>query len=151
MSAPLLFSLLANALLLGLLFCRSDFLARLRGRQTRDETPPSQLARLAGELDGFATHYFLWLISARIAMWTAEPEELRHAEEMMEAGRSGLARATETLGAWRAEAPRAAQALIDELLRAGAVNGITPTAEVFNRKAEEVRLLVDRAKRALRA
>jgi hypothetical protein len=149
MNTLLFSSLLLNALLLAVLFFRPDLAARLRGRAARAAVPPSRFAGLAEDLDGFATHYFLWLISARIAMWTAEPEELRHAEEMMEAGQSGLRRATEALGAWRAETPRAAQALIDELLRAGEVNGITPTAEVFNQKAEEVRLLVDRAKRAL--
>jgi hypothetical protein len=149
----LVLSLLLNGLLLGLLLLCPDALARLR-RPAGPAEPASCAPRPAGladALEAYSTHYFLWLIAARIALWTTEPEELRHAEEMMESGRQGLARAAETLRGWGAIAPREAAGSIEELLRAGEVDGITPTAAVFNQKAEEVRLLVDRAKAALSA
>jgi hypothetical protein len=152
MELMLILSAIANVALVGLLLrkrvCRETPRPEA-GRQARDKEH-SLLRQLADELDAFQNYYFLWLIAARIAMWTQAPQELEQAREMMGQSRQGLDRTLGFLRRNRDALPPAVQGLVDELLGQSQVDGLQPTAEVFNRKAEEVNRITQRLRETIR-
>lgn len=154
MEFALILSAIANVALLGLLLRRSAGRRppprSERGRQA-GEKEQALLRQLGDELDVFQNYYFLWLIAARIAMWTQAPRELEQAREMMGQSRQGLDRTLGFLRRHGGELPPAVQELVDELLGEAQVDGLQPTAEVFNRKTEEVNRISQRIREAIRA
>jgi hypothetical protein len=152
MEFVLVLSAIANVVLLGLLLRRRACGEAPRpevGRQAR-EKEHALLRQAADELDVFQNYYFLWLIAARIAMWTQAPHELEQAREMMGQSRQGLDRTLGFLRQTRGELSPALQALVDELLGEAQVDGLQPTAEVFNQKAEEVNRITQRLRETIR-
>ena len=155
MGYPFVVSALLNLLLLAVLLLHPDLAAFLRRplerRREAQERRRMLLARLEEELAAFANYYFLWMIAARIAMWTDEPEDLRQAHDMMETGFEGLGRTLAFLRTSRPELPGSLAGLVDALLDAARVDGLQPTAAVFSQKTEKIRLLIERLKDAIRA
>jgi hypothetical protein len=152
MEFVLILSAIANVALLGLLLrrraCRET--PRPEARHQARGNGTALLQQLADELDVFQNYYFLWLIAARIAMWTQAPDELEQAREMMGQSRQGLDRTLGFLRQTRGELSPALQALVDELLGEAQVDGLQPTAEVFNQKAEEVNRITQRLRETIR-
>ena len=64
--------------------------------------------------------------------------------------RHGLDRTLGCLGQHEGELPPAVQALVDELLGEAQVDALQPTAEVFNRKTEEVNRITQRLRETIR-
>lgn len=64
--------------------------------------------------------------------------------------RQGLDRTLGFLRQHEGELPPAVQALVDELLGEAQVDGLQPTAEVFNRKTEEVNRITQRLRETIR-
>ena len=64
--------------------------------------------------------------------------------------RHGLDRTLGCLRQHEGELPPAVQALVDELLGEAQVDGLQPTAEVFNRKTEEVNRITQRLRETIR-
>jgi len=152
MELMLILSAIANVALLGLLLRRRACREMPRpeaGHQAREKGHALR-RQLADELDAFQNYYFLWLIAARIAMWTQAPQELEQAREMMGQSRQGLDRTLGFLRQNRDELPPAVQGLVDELLGQAQVDGLQPTAEVFNRKAEEVNRITQQLRETIR-
>jgi hypothetical protein len=83
-------------------------------------------------------------------MWTEAPRELEQAREMMGQSRQGLDRTLGFLRRNRDELVPAVQTLVDELLSEAQVDGLEPTAEVFNQKAEEVNRITQRLRETIR-
>jgi hypothetical protein len=154
MGYPFVVSALLNLVLLALLV-RPDLVALLRRplqrRREAQERRRMLLTRLEEELAAFANYYFLWMIAARIAMWTDEPEDLRQAHDMMGTGFEGLGRTLAFLRTSRPEMPGALAGLVEALLDAARVDGLQPTAAIFSQKTEEIRQLIERLKDAIRA
>ncbi len=151
MEFVLILSAVANVVLLGLLLRRRACRETPRpeaGHQPRDKEN-ALLRQLADELGVFQNYYFLWLIAARIAMWTHAPQELEQAREMMGQSRQGLDRTLGFLRQNRGDLPPAVKALVDDLLGEAQVDGLQPTAEVFNRKAEEVNRITQRLRETI--
>jgi hypothetical protein len=152
MEFVLILSGVANVVLLGLLLRRRACRETPRpeaGHQARGKEH-ALLQQLADELEVFQNYYFLWLIAARIALWTQAPEELEQAREMTGQSRQGLDRTLGFLRQHGGEFPPAVQALVDELLGEAQVDGLQPTAEVFNRKTEEANRITQRLRETIR-
>ena len=152
MEIVLTLSAVANVVLLGLLLRRRAWRETPRAEANRQAQGKEHalLRQVADELNVFQNYYFLWLIAARIAMWTQAPHELEQAREMMGQSRQGLDRTLGFLRRNRDELVPAIRTLVDELLGEAQVDGLQPTAEVFNRKAEEVNRITQRLRETIR-
>jgi hypothetical protein len=93
---------------------------------------------LQAQLEQFSNYYFLWLIAARIALWTREPGELNQAHDMMDKSLAELDRIAGSIRRNRLEFSGPIQGLLAELLEAAQAGHFQPTAELFNRKTQEI-------------
>jgi hypothetical protein len=121
-----------------------------RGENGRDKPRNALLRRLQTSLEQYSNYYFLWLIAARIALWTREPVELNQAHEMMDKSLAELDRIGVFIQQNRPEFPQSIRRLLTELLEAAQAGRFQPTAELFNRKTQAIGRIAEELKRAIR-
>jgi hypothetical protein len=107
------------------------------------------LRELAFASDVFVSRYSLWLIAARIALWTRQPAELQHAHELMRQSEEHLRRIHAFFGRHDAEFPEDVRVVLRELVRVASFQDVQPTAEIFNRQMDDVGQLGRQLKHAI--
>ena len=115
-----------------------------------DKRRKGLLRRLQTDLEQYSNYYFLWLIAARIALWTREPVELNQAHEMMDKSLTELDRIAGIIQQNRPTFPQPIRELLTELLEAAQAGRFQPTAELFNRKTQAIGRITEELKRAIR-
>jgi hypothetical protein len=121
-----------------------------RSESGSDKRRKALLRRLQTGLEQYSNYYFLWLIAARIALWTREPIELNQAHEMMDKSLRELDRIAGFIQQNRPEFSQPIRRLLTELLEAAQAGRFQPTAELFNRKTQAIGQIAEELKRAIR-
>jgi hypothetical protein len=107
------------------------------------------LQELAVSSEEFVGQYTLWLIAARIALWTREPAELQQAQDLMRHSEEHLRRTQTFLRRHEAELPESVRVVLRELLRVADFEDVRPTAAIFSRQMEDVTQLVRQLSHAI--